>query len=152
MQTLEESYKEFEEKNRLAELGGGEEKIAKQHKIGRKTARERILLLLDPDTFVEFDKMVTHRCSDFGMQNTKFLGDGMVTGYGKIDGRLISHSLATLQFRPNGEGTLLVVTEQGVFVDGYENKGSREHGTNALVDKLEAWLRGDDDASKRALH
>jgi propionyl-CoA carboxylase beta chain len=89
MQTLEESYKEFEEKNRLAELGGGEEKIAKQHKIGRKTARERILLLLDPNTFVEFDKMVTHRCSDFGMQNTKFFGDGMVTGYGKIDGRLV---------------------------------------------------------------
>jgi propionyl-CoA carboxylase beta chain len=89
MQTLEESYREFQEKNRLAEIGGGEEKIAKQHKIGRKTARERILLLLDPNTFVEFDKMVTHRCSDFGMQNTKFFGDGMVTGYGKIDGRLV---------------------------------------------------------------
>jgi propionyl-CoA carboxylase beta chain len=89
MQTLEESYRELEEKNRLAELGGGEEKIAKQHKIGRKTARERIQLLLDPNTFTEFDKMVTHRCSDFEMQNTKFFGDGMVTGYGKIDGRLV---------------------------------------------------------------
>jgi propionyl-CoA carboxylase beta chain len=89
MQTLEESYKEFEEKNRLAELGGGLEKIAKQHKIGRKTARERILLLLDPNTFVEFDKMVTHRCSDFGMEKNKVFGDGMVTGYGKIDGRLV---------------------------------------------------------------
>lgn len=89
MQTLEESYREFEEKNRLAELGGGEEKIAKQHKIGRKTARERILMLLDPSTFVEFDKMVTHRCKDFGMQKTKVFGDGMVTGYGKIDGRLV---------------------------------------------------------------
>jgi propionyl-CoA carboxylase beta chain len=89
MQTLEESYREFEEKNRLAELGGGEEKIAKQHKIGRKTARERIQLLLDPNTFVEFDKMVTHRCKDFGMQETKIFGDGMVTGYGKIDGRLV---------------------------------------------------------------
>jgi propionyl-CoA carboxylase beta chain len=89
MQTLEESYREFEEKNRLAELGGGEEKIAKQHKIGRKTARERILMLLDPSTFVEFDKMVTHRCNDFGMQKTKVFGDGMVTGYGKIDGRQV---------------------------------------------------------------
>jgi propionyl-CoA carboxylase beta chain len=89
MQTLEESYRELEEKIRLAELGGGEEKIAKQHKIGRKTARERILLLLDSGTFVEFDKMVTHRCNDFGMQNTKVFGDGMVTGYGKIDGRLV---------------------------------------------------------------
>jgi len=89
MQTLEESYKEFEEKNRLAELGGGEEKIAKQHKIGRKTARERIHLLLDTNTFVEFDKMVTHRCKDFEMQKTKIFGDGMITGYGKIDGRLV---------------------------------------------------------------
>jgi propionyl-CoA carboxylase beta chain len=89
MQTLEESYRELEEKNRLAELGGGEEKIAKQHKIGRKTARERIQLLLDPSTFVEFDKMVTHRCNDFGMEKNKVFGDGMVTGYGKIDGRLV---------------------------------------------------------------
>ena len=89
MQTLEESFREFEEKIKVAELGGGEDKIEKQHKAGRKTARERINMLLDPNTFVEFDKMVTHRCSDFGMQKNKVLGDGMVTGYGKIDGRLV---------------------------------------------------------------
>ncbi len=89
MQTLEEQYKEFEKKNDLAELGGGLDKIAKQHKAGRKTARERIAMLLDPNTFVEMDKMVTHRCHDFGMSKNKVLGDGMVTGYGKIDGRLI---------------------------------------------------------------
>ena len=89
MQTLEEQFKEFEKKNNLAELGGGLDKIAKQHKAGRKTARERIAMLLDPNTFVEMDKMVTHRCHDFGMNKNKVLGDGMVTGYGKIDGRLI---------------------------------------------------------------
>jgi len=89
MQTLEEQFEEFEKKNNLAELGGGLDKIAKQHKAGRKTARERIAMLLDPNTFVEMDKMVTHRCHDFGMSKNKVLGDGMVTGYGKIDGRLI---------------------------------------------------------------
>jgi propionyl-CoA carboxylase beta chain len=89
MHSLEESYRLFEEKNRKAELGGGIEKIEKQHKAGRKTARERILTLLDPNTFVEFDKLVTHRCSDFGMNKNKIAGDGMVTGYGKIDGRLV---------------------------------------------------------------
>jgi propionyl-CoA carboxylase beta chain len=89
MQTLEEQFKEFEKKNDLAELGGGLDKIAKQHKAGRKTARERIAMLLDPNTFVEMDKMVTHRCHDFGMNKNKVLGDGMVTGYGKIDGRLV---------------------------------------------------------------
>ena len=89
MQTLEESFKEFEEKNHQAELGGGIDKIAKQHKAGRNTARERITMLLDPSSFVEMDKMMTHRCHDFGMSRSKVLGDGMVTGYGKIDGRLV---------------------------------------------------------------
>jgi len=89
MQTLEEQYREFEEKNRLAEQGGGPEKIAKIHQSGRGTARERIIMLLDPNTFTEMDKLVTHRCHDFGMEKNKILSDGMVTGYGKIDGRLV---------------------------------------------------------------
>jgi len=89
MQTLEESYRELEEKNRKAELGGGVDKIAKIHKSGRLTARERILILMDPNSFVETDKLVTHRCHDFGMDKNKILGVGMITGYGKIDGRLV---------------------------------------------------------------
>lgn len=89
MQTSEENYRIFEERNRLAESGGGKEKIEKQHKAGRRTARERILSLLDPNTFVELDKLVTHRCHDFGMNKQKIYGDGMVTGYGKIDGRQV---------------------------------------------------------------
>ncbi len=89
MKSLEEAYQLFEEKNRQAELGGGREKIEKIHKSGRKTARERIYALLDPETFVEMDKLVTHRCSDFGMEKNKVSGDGMITGYGKIDGRMV---------------------------------------------------------------
>ena len=89
MQTLEDGYRKLDEKNRQAESGGGKEKIEKQHKAGRKTARERILMLLDPKTFTEFDKLVTHRCNDFGMGKNKIYGDGMITGYGKIDGRLV---------------------------------------------------------------
>ncbi|MFH1130057.1 MAG: acyl-CoA carboxylase subunit beta [Pseudomonadota bacterium] len=68
--------------------GGGEERIAKQHEAGKLTARERIDLLMDPGTFVEMDRFVTHRCSDFGMEENKVLGDGVVTGYGEIRGCL----------------------------------------------------------------
>jgi len=70
-------------------LGGGEKRIISQHKKGKLTARERIKLLVDPDSFEEFDMFVTHRCSDFDMQTQKFLSDGVVTGCGTIDGRLV---------------------------------------------------------------
>lgn len=84
---LKEKYKKLEELNRLAELGGGEERIEKQHGAGKKTARERILELLDPGTFNEIDKLVTHRSHDFGMEDKKIPGDGVITGYGKINGK-----------------------------------------------------------------
>jgi propionyl-CoA carboxylase beta chain len=84
-----DKFRLLEEKNKQAELGGGEDRIKKQHDAGRKTARERINDLLDPNTFVEVDKFVTHRATDFDMDKQKFLGDGVVTGYGKIDGRLM---------------------------------------------------------------
>ena len=89
MNTQEEVYKRFEEKNSEALLGGGIERIRKIHDSGRKTARERIDLLLDPGSFVELDKFMTHRTSDFGMDKQKIAGDGVVSGYGKIDGRLV---------------------------------------------------------------
>lgn len=69
--------------------GGGAERIAKQHKQGKLTARERVQLLLDPDSFQEIGMLVTHRCTDFGMENQHFLGDGVVTGYGTVNGRLV---------------------------------------------------------------
>ena len=87
--SLKSKIEILEEKNQLAELGGGQIRIDKQHKAGRLTARERIYQLLDKGTFVEIDKFVTHRCTDFGMENNKTLGDGVVTGYGKIEGRLM---------------------------------------------------------------
>jgi len=87
--TLEERYNELQEKNRLAEEGGGKDKSEKQHKAGKLTARERIEKLLDKGSFVEVGKFVTHKCHDFGMEKQKFLGDGIVTGYGRIDGRLV---------------------------------------------------------------
>ncbi len=79
----------LEEKHNLAELGGGQQRIDRQHAAGRKTARERINDLFDPGTFVEIDKFVTHTATDFGMDKNKILGDGVVAGYGKIDGRIM---------------------------------------------------------------
>ena len=72
-----------------AQLGGGAERADKQHAEGKLTARERIELLLDPGSFVEMDKYKTHRNSDFGMENKKVLGDGVVTGYGNVEGRQV---------------------------------------------------------------
>src|SRR5262249_23076552 len=77
----------LEELNQRAELAGGEKRIARQHEAGKLTARERLELLLDPGTFVEVDKFVTHRCTDFGMEQEKIPGDGVVTGHGLIHGR-----------------------------------------------------------------
>jgi len=86
---LKAKFDRFELLNQQAESGGGEERIEKQHSSGKNTARERIHILLDPGTFNEIDKMVTHRATDFGIDKLKFPGDGLVAGYGKIDGRLV---------------------------------------------------------------
>lgn len=75
--------------NAKALEAGGPARIARQHEAGKLTARERIELLLDPGTFVEIDRFVVHRCTDFGMDKQKILGDGVVTGYGAIDGRKV---------------------------------------------------------------
>lgn len=85
----EEIYKKFEELDKVAALGGGVVRIDKQHEAGRMTARERIDMLLDKGTFVELDKFVTHRCTNFGMEKNKIPGDGVVSGYGKIEGRQV---------------------------------------------------------------
>ena len=77
----------LEQLERQAVLGGGQARIDKQHEAGKLTARERIAALLDPDSFVELDRFVTHRSADFGMEKQKILGDGVVTGHGTIDGR-----------------------------------------------------------------
>ena len=81
---MKELIKNLEELNRKAEKGGGDARIEKQHSVGKLTARERIELLLEKGSFIELDKLVTHRCTDFGMEKQKFAGDGVVTGYGMI--------------------------------------------------------------------
>lgn len=78
----------FKELDRLAEAGNAA-RIEKQHQAGKMTARERIATLLDKGTFVEIDKFVIHQCHNFGLENQQIPGDGIVGGYGKIDGRLV---------------------------------------------------------------
>jgi propionyl-CoA carboxylase beta chain len=83
----EDRFGELRRRHAQAELGGGEERIRRQHKAGKKTARERLELLLDPGSFLELDRFVVHQSHDFGMQDQKVLGDGVVTGSGRIHGR-----------------------------------------------------------------
>lgn len=86
---IQEKIKELMDKRDQARLGGGEKRIESQHKKGKLTARERIDLLLDEGSFEEFDMFVSHRCIDFGLKGQDYLSDGVVTGYGTIDGRLV---------------------------------------------------------------
>ena len=85
----EPRWEELRRREAAAEAGGGAERKARQHQQGKLSARERVDLLLDPGTFEEFDKLVTHRATEFGMESQRVPGDGFVTGYGRIDGRLV---------------------------------------------------------------
>ena len=87
--SIEEKIKELMDMREKARMGGGEKKIESQHKKGKYTARERIDMLLDEGSFEEFDMFVSHRCIDFGLEGKEYLSDGVVTGYGTIDGRLV---------------------------------------------------------------
>ncbi|MDE6753903.1 MAG: acyl-CoA carboxylase subunit beta [Muribaculaceae bacterium] len=89
MSTAQEKIQELIDKRVQARLGGGEKAIDKQHAKGKYTARERIAQLLDEGSFEELDMFVTHRCTNFGMEKKHFLGDGVVTGFGTIEGRLV---------------------------------------------------------------
>src|SRR5215510_16316461 len=80
---------ELRRRHAAAEEGGGPERRARQHREGKLSARERIELLLDEDSFEELDKLVTHRCRDFGMEEQIVPGDGFITGWGHIEGRLV---------------------------------------------------------------
>ena len=85
---MNDKLKQLEEKIALAKQGGGEKRIEAQHSKNKLTARERIHFLMDEDTFEEIGMLVTHRSSNFGLDKNKPMGDGVVTGYGKINGRL----------------------------------------------------------------
>ncbi len=86
---MKENLERIRSLSQQAEMGGGEARLRRQREGGRLTARERIDFLLDPGTFVELDKFKTHRCTDFGMADRKIPGDGVVTGYGTVDGRQV---------------------------------------------------------------
>ncbi len=87
--SMREKLELLQQKRAESEQGGGAERIATQHQKGKMTARERIEVLLDPGSFVELDRFVTHRATDFGLADQKILGDGVVTGWGRIDGRIV---------------------------------------------------------------
>jgi len=89
MATNEERVARLRDMREQARLGGGATRIEQQHGRGKLTARERLDLLLDPGSFVELDAFVTHRATDFGLDEQRILGDGVVTGHGTIDGRLV---------------------------------------------------------------
>ena len=84
--------KNLEESRKDALLGGGLKRIQTQHSRGKLTARERISLLLDENSFNEYDMFKTHRCDEFDMQNEQYFGDGVVTGHGLINGRKVSNA------------------------------------------------------------
>jgi propionyl-CoA carboxylase beta chain len=86
---MKDIVEQLEAKREAAALGGGQDRIDTQHSRGKLTARERIEVLLDKDSFEEWDTFVEHRCTDFGMEDKKVLGDGVVTGYGTINGRMV---------------------------------------------------------------
>ena len=86
---MQDKFAKLQEKEAAALLGGGEHRIQQQHLKGKLTARERLDILLDEGSFEEWDKLVEHRSTDFGMQDQKIPGDGVVTGYGTINGRLV---------------------------------------------------------------
>jgi propionyl-CoA carboxylase beta chain len=86
---MKEVLEELEDRRAKARMGGGKRRIDAQHKRGKLTARERLQLLLDDGSFEEFDMYVEHRCADFGMAETKVPGDGVVTGWGTINGRVV---------------------------------------------------------------
>src|SRR5204862_6189917 len=85
---MQKMLEELEKRRKAARLGGGERRIEAQHSKGKLTARERLDVLLDPGSFEEYDMFVTHRATDFGMDETLIPGDGVVTGWGTINGRL----------------------------------------------------------------
>jgi propionyl-CoA carboxylase beta chain len=87
--SMREKISQLEELRRQAELGGGQDRIEAQHKRGKLSARERLDLLLDEGSFVELDRFVTHRSTAFGLEKQQYLGDGVVTGYGAVKGRLV---------------------------------------------------------------
>src|SRR3954464_14096644 len=87
--TTAAKLQDLERRNETAFVGGGEDRVGKHKEGGRLTARERLDVLLDPGSFVEIDRFVTHRCTNFGMGDQKIAGDGVITGYGRVNEKIV---------------------------------------------------------------
>jgi acetyl-CoA carboxylase carboxyltransferase component len=145
-------FPELEQKRKQHLLGGGAQRQEEQRKKGKSTAFERMNLLFDSGTFVEIDPFVTHECFDFGMENKKFLGDGVVTGHGMIDGRLtyaFSHDFTVLggslgwAFASKVCKVMDLASKQGVPIIGInESGGARiQEGVDSLAGYAEIFHR-----------
>jgi len=143
---------ELERRRAEARLGGGERRIAAQHKRGKLTARERIDLLLDEASFEEFDMFVEHQCTDFDMQKTKFPGDGVVTGWGTINGRTVylfakdftifGGSLSEAHARKINKIQDMALKNRAPLIGLYDAGGARiQEGVAALGGYGEVFLR-----------
>src|SRR5438094_1369390 len=130
--TMKELSKELSNLREKSGEGGGRDKIEDQHSKGKMTARERIVALVDPGSFVEMDRFVVHQTADFGMAEKKILGDGVVTGYGKIDGRtvyLFSHDFTVFggslgeMFARKVTKIMDLALKQGVPIIGINDSG-----------------------------
>jgi len=95
MITVAEKIEDLKNRQEKIKLGGGAKRIEKQHASGKLTARERIEKLLDPNTFIELDQFVKHRCTNFGMEKLESPGEGVVTGHGAIHGRLLKTAVVS---------------------------------------------------------
>lgn len=139
-------------KNKEAFEGGGADRIAKHKENGRLTARERLDVLLDPGSFVELDRFAAHRCNNFGMEKKKYLGDGVITGYGRINGKLVyaysqdftvfGGSLSSTQARKICK-ILELATKNGAPVIGLNDSGGAriQEGVEALGGYADIFLR-----------
>src|SRR3954463_7958648 len=149
---MQEILKELEERRAVARAGGGAKRIAAQHGRGKLTARERIDVLLDEGSFEEFDMFVEHRCTDFGMENTRIPGDGVVTGWGTVNGRLVyvfakdftvfGGSLAEAHARKITKIQDMAVRNRAPIIGLFDAGGARiQEGVAALGGYGEVFLR-----------
>ncbi len=152
MSTQTEKIQELIELRAKARMGGGEKAIAKQHGKGKYTARERIAMLLDEGSFEEMDMFVEHRCTNFGMEKKRYLGDGVVIGCGTIDGRLVYVFAQDFTIAAGSLGEMLaskickvmdIATKVGAPIIGLNDSGGArlQEGINALAGYAEIFQR-----------
>ena len=139
---MQEIIRQLEEKREKARLGGGQKRIDAQHAKGKLTARERILLLLDDDSFEEWDMFKEHRCAEFGMNADHIPGDGVVTGYGTVNGRLITPATGILaflgDFRLIKWGMVRDIWSEIIEYGDPDNTGKDLKGVNQIAYRTEA--------------